>query len=287
MRTKDAASKMSTDESSALVSVIVPAYNMAEYIGSAVESVLDQDFEGFELLVVDDGSTDGTEDVVAPYTDPACLEYDERVRYVSQPNQGKAAAVNHGLSLSTGGYITILDADDELPPDSLSTRYAHRKDEHGRKRDLIIGGFEVFDERTSYGTRLPPTQADAEELRRAFYLRWKTPFHLNACLIARSLIQRTGTLDERFRRCLDGDYAMRLLAVAGRVALLQSVVYRYRKYRASRTERLRKRVQTAKHRVRVVMKNYHGVRRWLALPFGVAMDTGKLVYELVAGNYKK
>jgi hypothetical protein len=64
------------------------------------------------------------------------------------------------------------------------------------------------------------------------------------------------------------------------------VVYRYRKYRASRTERLRKRVQTAKHRVGVVMKNYHGLRRWLALPFGIAMDTAKLLYELVAGNYK-
>lgn len=273
-------------DTGANISVVLPSYNMAEYVGPAIESVLAQDFEAFELLVVDDGSTDGTEDVVAPYTDPSRPEYDERVRYVSQSNQGKAAAVNHGLSVATGAYVTILDADDKLPPDSLSTRYAHRTDEYGRQRDLVIGGFEVFDEDGTHGKRLPP-DADSETLRQRFYLHWKTPFSLNACLISRSLIQRTGTLDERFRRCLDGDYAMRLLAVAGRVALVQSVVYRYRKYRASRTERLRKRVQTAKYRVRVVMKNYHGLRRWLALPFGIAMDTAKLFYELVAGNYKK
>jgi len=268
------------------ISVIVPTYNMAEYVGPAIESVLDQNFEAFELLVVDDGSTDGTEDAVDSYTDPSHPEYNARVRYVSQSNQGKAAAVNHGLDLARGTYITILDADDTLPPDSLSARYAHREDEHGRKHDLIIGGFEVFDEESRYGTRLPPAQADAEELRRAFYLRWKTPFHLNACLIARGLIQRTGSLDERFRRCLDGDYAMRLLAVAERVALVQAVVYRYRKHRASKTERLRKRLQTAKYRLRVALKNYHGWRKWIALPFSLVTDIGKFGYELLIGNYK-
>lgn len=278
---------MSTGGDSVLVSVIVPTYNMAEYLGTAIESVLAQDFEAFEVLIVDDGSTDETEETVAQYTDPLRPEYDERVRYVSQPNQGKAAAVNYGLGITTGAYVTILDADDKLPPGSLSIRYAHREDEHGRKRDLIVGGFEVFDEQSSHGRRLPPTQADAEELRRFFYLRWKTPFHLNACLIARSLIQRAGGLDERFRRCLDGDYAMRLLAVARRVTLVQSVAYQYRKYRASRAERLQKRLQTAKYRVRVVLKNYRGLRRWLALLAGVAMDTAKLLYEIVVGNYKK
>lgn len=272
---------------SPIVSVIIPTYNMAEYVGPAIESVLGQDFEAFEVVVVDDGSTDETEEIVASYAKPSRSEHGDRVRYVSQSNQGKAAAVNHGLSVASGSYVTILDADDKLPPGSLSSRYAHREDDYGRKCDLIIGGFEVFDEESSYGTRLPPTEADAEELRRAFYLRWKTPFHLNACLIARDLIQRTGGMDERFRRCLDGDYAMRLLAVAERLALVPSVVYRYRKYRASRIERLQKRLQTAKYRIRVILKNYHGLRRGLALPFGLAMDTAKLLYELFVGNYKK
>lgn len=279
---------MNADESSSpAISVIVPIHNMAEYVGEAIESVLEGDFDAVEVIVVDDGSTDETEGVVSRYTTSDHSKYDERVRYVSQSNQGKAAAVNLGLSMATGSYVTMLDADDKLPPDSLSTRYAHRKDDYGRKCDLIIGGFEVFDEQASYGTRLPPMEANAEELRRAFYLRWKTPFHLNACLIARDLIQRTGSMDERFRRCLDGDYAMRLLAVAGRVALVPSVVYQYRKYRASRAKRLRKRVQTAKYRARVILKNYHGLRCWLALPFGVIMDTGKFVYELLLGNYKQ
>jgi glycosyltransferase involved in cell wall biosynthesis len=268
------------------ISVIVPAYNMDEYVGEAIESVLQGDFDEVEVLVVDDGSTDETEEVVSWYTAPSHPKYDNRVRYVSQSNQGKAAAVNHGLSVASGSYVTILDADDKLPLDSLSARYAHRENDNGRKRDLIIGGFEVFDEESSYGTRLPPEQADAEELQRDFYLRWKTPFHLNACLISRDLIQRTGGMDERFQRCQDIDYAMRLLSSAEHMALVSSVVYRYRKYRALRSERLRKRVQTAVYRARVVLKNYHGPRRWLALPFGVFMDIGKLFYELFIGNYR-
>ena len=275
------------DAPSPIFSVIIPVYNMAEYVGPAIESVLGQDFGAFELLVIDDGSTDETEEIVASYTNPSRSDHDERVRCVSQSNQGKAAAVNHGLDLARGTYVTILDADDKLPPDGLSTRYAHREDECGRKRDLIIGGFEVFDEQSRYRARLPPEQADAEELRRAFYLRWKTPFHLNACLIAQSLIQRAGSLDERLQRCQDIDYAVRLLAVADRMALVPSVVYRYRKYRASRIERLQKRLQTAKYRIRVILKNYHGLRRGLALPFGIVMDAAKLFYELFVGNYKK
>jgi len=274
------------EQASPAVSVIIPAYNMAEYVGDAIDSVLEGDFEEVEVVLVNDGSTDETKDVVAPYVDSSRPEYDKRVRYVSQSNQGKAAAVNHGLDLARGAYVTILDADDTLPQASLSTRYAHREDEYGRKRDLVIGGFEVFDEDGTHGERLPPN-ADSETLRRQFYLRWKTPSSLNAFLISRETIDRVGMMDKRFRRCLDGDYAMRLLAVAERVAIVQAVVYRYRKHRASRMERLRTRLQTARYRVRVILKNYHGLRRWLALPFGIFMDVGKLLYELSVGNYKK
>lgn len=273
------------EQASPDVSVIVPAYNMAEYVGDAIDSVLEGDFEEVEVVVVNDGSTDETEDVIAPYTDSSRPEYDERVRYVSQPNQGKAGAVNNGLDLARGAYVTILDADDELTSDSLSARYKYRTDEYGRQRDLVIGGFEVFDEDGTHGERLPP-DADSETLRRQFYLRWKTPFSLNACLISKRTIDRAGTLDERYRRCLDGDYAMRVLRVADRISVVQSVVYRYRKHRTSRVERLRTRLRTARYRLRVIWKNYHGWRKWVALPFGLVMDAGKFGYELLIGNYK-
>lgn len=266
------------------ISVVVPVYNMDEYVGAAVESVLNGNFEQFEVIVVDDGSTDGTQGVVASFVDPARSRYDDRVRYVRQPNRGKAAALNRGFSIADGQFVTILDADDTLPPDSLSVRY--RRCEEEGEDVAVIGGFEVFDDEKTYGIRHPPKWTPAE-LRRAFYLQWRTPFHLNACLFPAHLIDRVGPMDERFRRCLDGDYAMRLLAPVDRVAIVRSVVYRYRKHRTSRAERLRTRLETARYRAQVSWKNYSGWRKWTAVPLGLAMDAGKFAYELFVGNYKQ
>lgn len=270
-----------------VITVIIPTYNMAEYVGAAVDSVLAGTFESVEVIVVDDGSTDETEDVVSRYTAPTEVKYDERVQYVFQSNQGKAAAVNHGLSLAEGAYVTILDADDTLPVDSLSTRYQHRQDRFGRQCDLVIGGFEVFDEKGIRGIRLPPETHDPATLRRRFYLHFRAPFSLSACLIARDLVNRTGAMDEHFQRCQDIDYAVRLLDVADRLSILQSVVYQYRKHRTSTFERMRTRVKTTQNRARVIWKNYYGWRKWVGVPLGILIDAGKLGYELVLANYKK
>lgn len=268
------------------ISVIIPVYNMAEYVGAAVDSVLDGDFDSLEVIVVDDGSTDGTADVVAPYVTPQCAPYDERVQYVEQSNHGKAAAVNRGFGVAQGSYFTILDADDQLTQSSLSERYRHCEDGEREIVDAVIGGFEVFDSDQTYGKRLPPSDS-AEALRRRFYFNWRTPFSLNACLFSGSLVDRVGPMDERFRRCLDGDYAMRLLEAVDRVAIVRSVVYRYRKHRKSRAERLRTRLETARYRAHVSWKNYGGWRKWAAVPLGLTMDAGKFAYELLFGNYKQ
>lgn len=277
---------MSTGNSSALVSVIVPAYNMAEYVGPAIESVLAQDFEEFELLVVDDGSTDGTEEIVASYTDPSRPEYDERVWYVSQPNQGKAAAVNHGLSLSTGAYITILDADDKLPANSLSLRYTALRGQDEATQGLAIGGFEVFNsDGKTVGDRPVLRVSDPERIYRTFFLSYKSPFHLNACLFSRELRERVGLFDTRLRRCQDIDYSIRLLKAANQVAWVHEPVYRYRKHRSDYVERARIRRETLTYRPLVYWENYEGWRRYAAVLTGVALDAGKLLYE-VTGNYQ-
>ena len=90
--------------SSPLVSVVIPAYNSGRYIAEAIDSVLRQDYPALEILVIDDGSTDNTSEVVARYGD--------RVRLLAQVNQGSAAARNHGIRHANGKYIAFLDADD-------------------------------------------------------------------------------------------------------------------------------------------------------------------------------
>ena len=198
-------------DSTVEVSVIIPSYNMADYLPDAVRSVIEGEFRPLEVIVVDDGSTDETGEVIQQFVDPDGSSYDERVRYVYQENQGKSEAVNCALEIARGEYVSILDADDVLPPASVSRRYAEAADRNNENVDLVIGGFEVFLDDETFGRRLPPQTSDADHLKNRFSLGLKTPFSLNGCLISRKLIRRVGTFDARLKRCMDIDYAMRLL----------------------------------------------------------------------------
>ena len=96
-----------------MVSVVVPAYNEGRVIGRTVRSVLAQEYSRFEVLVIDDGSSDDTATAARLATD------DARVRVITQANGGKAAAINHGMSLATGDVIVVIDADTLLAPDAI------------------------------------------------------------------------------------------------------------------------------------------------------------------------
>lgn len=98
-----------------LVSIIMPAYNAEVFIGEAIDSVLAQHYVNWELLVVNDGSTDGTARVLAGYSDP-------RIRVFNKPNGGIGSARNVALEHVRGEFLCGLDADDVLPPLSLSSR---------------------------------------------------------------------------------------------------------------------------------------------------------------------
>jgi len=100
-----------------LVSVIIPAYNPGAMLRRSLDSVLAQTWRDFELIVVDDGSTDDTAAI--------CAEYTERIRYIRQPNRGVSTARNHGLRLAQGVYVAFLDADDAWKPEFLSVLMGH------------------------------------------------------------------------------------------------------------------------------------------------------------------
>lgn len=102
---------MSSPAPQPLFSVIIPTYNRAEKVVRAVQSVLAQTFSDYEIWVVDDGSTDGTEQALSPYL--------ERIHYLPQENCGAAAARNTGLQHSTGKYVAFLDSDDWWYPQKL------------------------------------------------------------------------------------------------------------------------------------------------------------------------
>lgn len=93
------------------VSVVIPTYNTAKYISEAIESVLAQTYKDFEIIVVDDGSTDNTKEVLQP-----CIE---QIRYIYQGNGGRASARNTGIKAARGRYVAFLDSDDMWTPGKL------------------------------------------------------------------------------------------------------------------------------------------------------------------------
>ena len=100
-----------------LVSIIMPTHNRAHILPTSIKSVLDQTYPHWELLVIDDGSTDNTKEVVESFGD-------SRIRYIYQENQRQAAARNYGLDMAKGKWITFLDSDDEFFPPFLERTVA-------------------------------------------------------------------------------------------------------------------------------------------------------------------
>ena len=99
------------------ITVLMPAYNVAKYIGKAIGSVLAQSFTDFELLIINDGSTDDTETIVRSFPD-------SRIRLINQTNQGVAAALSLGLLNANAPLIARFDADDICMPDRLSVQFS-------------------------------------------------------------------------------------------------------------------------------------------------------------------
>ncbi len=118
------------------ISVIMPAYNHEKFVGEAIESVLGQSSKDLELIIINDGSTDSTERIVLGYDDP-------RIKYVAQENQDAFNAINNGISLATGEYISILNSDDLYHPDRLARLLDEARSTEAR---FLFTGITVIDE---------------------------------------------------------------------------------------------------------------------------------------------
>jgi glycosyltransferase involved in cell wall biosynthesis len=212
-----------------LVSILIPAHNAEEWVGAAITSALGQTWLRKEIIVVDDGSTDGTLSIARQ------LE-SKGVRVATQPNQGAAATRNRAFSLSRGDYIQWLDADDLLSPDKV----AHQMQAAEETRDgwtLFSSPWAFFRYRPAKAKFIPtPLWADlapTEWLTR----KWEGNWHMQTAtwLVSRKLSGAAGPWDTRLLGDDDGEYFSRVINASNGIRFVpQSRVY----YRIAPSNRL-------------------------------------------------
>ncbi len=169
------------------VSVIMPVYNGADYIGQAIESVLTQDYSSFEIIVIDDGSTDETREIVQ-----GC--HDGRIRYLRQQNRGVSHARNFGIRSAKGQFIMPLDADDMMAPAFISRHLAEF--EKHPEADLVYCDVLLIDERSNpIRIMNKPEYQDRRHLIRDMFRAGHpvVPFRLG---IRKSVFDKIGFYDE-------------------------------------------------------------------------------------------
>lgn len=187
------------------VSVVVPAYNAAAFVGRAVDSVLAQSWADREVLVVDDGSTDGTVAVLAAYGD--------RLRVLAQANAGPAAARNRGLHEARGRYVAFLDADDWWLPQKLARQVALLD---GRPEiGFCSTATRIVTEDGAAAGEWPCAPGDRPLLETLFMRSAAVSGSTSGVLARRELLLAAGGFDASLRGFEDPDLWMRLAARAG------------------------------------------------------------------------
>jgi glycosyltransferase involved in cell wall biosynthesis len=199
-----------------LVSVIMAAYNMERFIGDAVQSILDQSYRDWELLVVDDGSTDGTGKVVQAFTDP-------RIHYYWQENAGRSRARNRAIRLAEGKYLAPMDADDLSPSSRLAEEAAFLE---SHPDVAVVSGrvLSFWQGRPLSEVQQFPETPDA--IRRRFEAGMMAACH-GGSMLRRQALAEVGLYCEDCRTAEDLDLFLRI-SERHRFAWLPSVVLHYR-----------------------------------------------------------
>ena len=192
---------MSEAKNGPTVSIIIPTYNRSQLIGRSIKSVLNQTYRDFELIVVDDGSTDDTEKVVAGFKD-------ERIRYVQrEKNGGEAAARNTGIKAAKSDYIAYQDSDDEWLPEKLARQVELLRDALPEVGVIYTGFWKVDNQKKTYIPFSWVRQKNGnihEELLNGNFIG--SP----VALIKKECFDRVGPFDERLRNLVDWEMWLRI-----------------------------------------------------------------------------
>ncbi len=206
-----------------LISIVMPAYNAARYISESLQSIQEQTYSNYEILVVDDGSSDNTVEVLDPWMDT--------IRYIYQENQGPSAARNEGIRQAQGDYIAFLDSDDLY----YSTHLAGQIEHLIRYPQLafVVSGWESIDSRGRALAKVEPW-AGLPQLDTRTLLIYK-PVLPSAMMFRHEWLNRVGGFDHRLRQAEDLDLVMRLCIEGCQADWVRAVTIGYRLHSGNAT----------------------------------------------------
>jgi glycosyltransferase involved in cell wall biosynthesis len=210
------------------VSVVIPAYNAAQYIGESLNPVFAQTFTDYEVIVVNDGSpdTENLERSLRPFL--------TRIKYIKQPNRGAGAARNEGVRAARGEFVAFLDADDQWLPNYLDEQMKFLRHHN---YDLVCADALHFGESPlagkTYMETLMPSAPATGEVTLLSLLSAKHSLITSGVLVRRQLVLDVGFFDERLRNAQDFDLWVRLARHGAKLAYQRKVLVRYRSHENS------------------------------------------------------
>lgn len=228
-----------------LVSIIIPTYNRAHLIAMTLESVQAQSYSHWECIIVDDGSTDATDKVVAEF-----CKKDARFKYHTRPSEkqkGANACRNHGVQVSNGDFIQLLDSDDILEEFCLLERvelFSKNAD-----FDLLIRdtGLLIESEKQDKSINLDTMDGMDRETYLRMFLRYELPWHTSSALYKRKLFEKC-SFDENLQRFQDVSFNIKVLSSFTEMKIL-------RNFKIDSWYRVEDQIQIKKELLKVVIKS--------------------------------
>lgn len=237
------------------LSIVMPTYNHGRYIRAAVKSVLDQSYSDFELIVINDGSTDSTQKYLMTLKDP-------RITIVTHNNRGEYQAVNTGLRLVRGRYVTFMHSDDLLPKQSLAKRI--RTLASSPRLNFVHGDFRTIDVNGSLGKVVKAVDWPARKALLTYLAAFSEGkmvflYHFPTLMFKTTLLEKVGPMDDRLPYAGDMDFMFRLLRQGGG-RYIPATLYLYRDHPESSREQYKKQGEAAERKIRQqIAKRYRTV----------------------------
>jgi glycosyltransferase involved in cell wall biosynthesis len=199
------------------VSVVIPVYNGERFIAEAIGSVRRQDYSRLEIIVVDDGSTDGTL--------ASAKKLGKDIRFVSQSNRGPAASRNRGIEMAKGEVIAFLDADDYWPANKLKIQLARLKKDSCT--DIVMGRTQCIGSLTETDRKIRFEGPDNSMIN----------INLGSGIFRKSVFEKVGMFDESLRYFEDHDWFLRARERNITIAILEDITLHYRRHEGSMSRR--------------------------------------------------